>query len=373
MVLFFFYKNIYFGLTIFLYNSFCLFSGQLIYDDFYMSLYNVIFTSLAPFAVGLLDQDVDRISSLQFPGLYRQGQRNSSFSLGVQAAWLLHGVLHAGITVTIVFLSTGSSSDRKSGATYSHWQVGVLLFSCVVVTVHMQLASVIETWTVFHQVSIWGSILVWFFYLMAYGALPATWAGNMHHLFLGICAPSYAFWLILFVTATSCVLPGFFIRSVHSLLKPDDHQVVQEIRKMEWNRGPISSRRRLRRSISVEELSSLNRLGRRSSLNRGYVPGDAPGSVSYFTPKSTLDQIEYEAQGVSRHPVVAKLEKELSLNPFRHRESVSNSEQPESERPENKHEVPPAEEAHCDSASQGRFEFLRLESFKTAEEYELLD
>ena len=32
MVAFFFYKNLLFGLTIFLYNIFCLFSGQILYD-----------------------------------------------------------------------------------------------------------------------------------------------------------------------------------------------------------------------------------------------------------------------------------------------------------------------------------------------------
>lgn len=373
MVLFFFYKNIYFGITIFLYNSLCLFSGQLIYDDFYMSLYNVIFTSLAPLAVGLLDQDVDRVSSLQFPGLYRQGQRNSCFSLGMQAVWILHGLLHAGITMVIVFLSTGISSDRKSGTTYGHWQVGVLLFSCVVVTVHIQLAVVLETWTLFHQVSIWGSIFVWFFYLMIYGALPVTWALNMHHLFLSICAPSFAFWLILFVTATTCVLPGYFIRSAYSLIVPEDHRIVQEIRQMEKKRGPQIAMRRLRRNISVEELSSLNRCGRRSSLNRGYVPGDAPGSVSYFTPKSTLEQIEYEAQGVSRHPVVAKLEKELSLNPYRHRETVCNSEHLDTGSQEDIHGDVTTQEVQCDAASLGRFQSLQIESFKSAEEYELLE
>ena len=32
MVAFFFYKNLLFGLTIFFYNIFCLFSGQILYD-----------------------------------------------------------------------------------------------------------------------------------------------------------------------------------------------------------------------------------------------------------------------------------------------------------------------------------------------------
>lgn len=60
-------------------------------------------------------------------------------------------------------------------------------------------------------------------------------------------------------------------------------------------------------------------LNRRTSSNRGFVPGDAPGSVSYFTPKTTLDQMDYECRGINRHPVVANLEKQLSIDPYRHR------------------------------------------------------
>ena len=36
--------------------------------DFYMSLYNVIFTVLPPLVIGMFDQDVNRESSRLYPG-----------------------------------------------------------------------------------------------------------------------------------------------------------------------------------------------------------------------------------------------------------------------------------------------------------------
>jgi len=36
--------------------------------DFYMSLYNVIFTVLPPLVIGIFDQDVDREMSRLYPG-----------------------------------------------------------------------------------------------------------------------------------------------------------------------------------------------------------------------------------------------------------------------------------------------------------------
>lgn len=73
MISFFFYKNLFYGSTIFVYNAFALFSGQPIYNDFYMTLFNVIFTAAAPLVVGWFDRDLDKDYGLRFPFLYREG------------------------------------------------------------------------------------------------------------------------------------------------------------------------------------------------------------------------------------------------------------------------------------------------------------
>eukprot|EP00803_Ostreobium_quekettii_P011454 evm.model.scf_1059.1 EVM.evm.TU.scf_1059.1 scf_1059:98-2784(-) len=316
MVSFFLYKNLFLGLTIFAYNAICLFSGQIIYDDFYMSLYNVTFTSLAPLAVGLLDQDVSKGASLRYPGLYRQGQRNEYFSVWAIFTWFVHGFAHAGVTTAIVFAATSVHADRSSGETHGHWQTGTMLFSAVVVTVHAQLVCTLETWTALHHVAIWGGVAIWFLYLVFTSEVRMPVSPNIHSLFVGIAAPSAKFWLIVALCPVASVLPGFFGRSVRRLIAPADHQIVQEIER----RKKVGGRKRRKSSsgktISLEQLPSIGVRHRYTSTNRGCVPGDAPGSASYFTPQTTLDQMHHESH---MHPVVAKLEKELSLNPYRHR------------------------------------------------------
>ncbi|CAN6444510.1 unnamed protein product [Victoria cruziana] len=65
MICYFFYKNIAFGFTLFLYEAYASFSGQTIYDDWYLSFYNVFFTSLPVVALGVFDQDVSARNCLQ--------------------------------------------------------------------------------------------------------------------------------------------------------------------------------------------------------------------------------------------------------------------------------------------------------------------
>lgn len=57
-ILYFVYKNVAFGLTLFYYNIFTGFSGQDLYDDWYMVMFNVLLTSLPVISLGVLEQDV---------------------------------------------------------------------------------------------------------------------------------------------------------------------------------------------------------------------------------------------------------------------------------------------------------------------------
>jgi len=64
-ICYFFYKNITFGLTIFYFEAFTGFSGQSVYDDWYMILFNVVLTSLPVISLGVFEQDVPSEVCLQ--------------------------------------------------------------------------------------------------------------------------------------------------------------------------------------------------------------------------------------------------------------------------------------------------------------------
>jgi len=64
-ICYFFYKNIAFGLTIFYFEAFAGFSGQSVYDDWFMLLFNVVLTSLPVISLGVFEQDVSSEICLQ--------------------------------------------------------------------------------------------------------------------------------------------------------------------------------------------------------------------------------------------------------------------------------------------------------------------
>ena len=58
MILYFFYKNMLFTIPQFIFAFYCGYSGQTIFDDVYISLYNLVFTSMPLVIRAVLEQDV---------------------------------------------------------------------------------------------------------------------------------------------------------------------------------------------------------------------------------------------------------------------------------------------------------------------------
>lgn len=57
-VLYFFYKNCVVSMPQFFFAFSCGFSGMTVYDDFYLNLFNVVFTNCPPFAMGVIYWDI---------------------------------------------------------------------------------------------------------------------------------------------------------------------------------------------------------------------------------------------------------------------------------------------------------------------------
>lgn len=87
------------------------------------------------------------------------GQRNLYFSLPAIVGWLGTAFFHAALIVVMVLVGADSlDSDSASGHTWSLLRNGLLMFTIVIITVHLQLAIVIDQWIWLHHLAIWGSI-----------------------------------------------------------------------------------------------------------------------------------------------------------------------------------------------------------------------
>ncbi|XP_078406485.1 putative phospholipid-transporting ATPase IM [Cetorhinus maximus] len=220
---YFFYKNFAFTFVHFWYGFFCGFSAQTVYDEWFITLYNLVYTSLPILAMSLFDQDVNDRWSMAYPQLYEPGQFNLYFSKLAFVECIIHGVYSS---LVLFFIPYGALFEavRDDGETISDYQSFALIAqTCLLVTVTLQIALDTTYWTAINHVFIWGSLAVYFaitftmysngMYLMFPTSFPfigtARNALNQPHV-----------WLTIFLTAVMCVLPVIIVRYLKSELRP---------------------------------------------------------------------------------------------------------------------------------------------------------
>ncbi|XP_022775523.1 probable phospholipid-transporting ATPase 8 [Durio zibethinus] len=230
MICYFFYKNITFGFTLFWFEAYASFSGQPAYNDWYMSCYNVFFTSLPVIALGVFDQDFSAEFCLKNPLLYQEGAQNVLFSWVSILGWMFNGVLSS---IIIFFLTTKSITGqafRKDGQVGDYAVLGLTMYTCVVWTVNSQMALSINYFTLIQHLFIWGSIALWYIFLVVYGSIPPTFSTTAYKVFVEACAPSILYWLTTLLVVIATLLPVFSYKALQIQFQPMKHDQIQRRR-----------------------------------------------------------------------------------------------------------------------------------------------
>lgn len=230
MICYFFYKNVTFGFTLFLYEAHASFSGQPAYNDWFLSLYNVFFSSLPVIAMGVFDQDVSARFCLKFPLLYQEGVQNILFSWRRILSWMLNGLVSA---VIIFFFCTKSlelQAFTGEGKIAGRDILGATMYTCIVWVVNLQMAVSISYFTLIQHLFIWGSVAFWYVFLLIYGSMSPDFSTTAFRLFSEALAPSPSYWLVTLFVSLAALLPYFSYAALQMRFFPMYHGMIQWIR-----------------------------------------------------------------------------------------------------------------------------------------------
>ncbi|KAG8488050.1 hypothetical protein CXB51_018502 [Gossypium anomalum] len=268
MICYFFYKNIVFGFTLFFYEIYASFSGQAVYNDWFLSFYNVFFTSLPVIALGVFDQDVSSRLCLKFPLLYQEGIQNVLFSWLRIIAWAFNGVLSATVIFFFCIRAMQHQAFRKGGEVVGLEILGTTMYTCVVWVVNCQMALSISYFTYIQHLFIWGSILLWYIFLMAYGAMDPSISTTAYKVFIESCAPAGMYWLLTLLVLISSLLPYFMYSAIQVRFFPSYHQMIQWIRSDGQSDDPEYCHMVRQRSLRPTTVGYTARLEAKSRSSR---------------------------------------------------------------------------------------------------------
>ncbi|XP_068831273.1 phospholipid-transporting ATPase VD [Capricornis sumatraensis] len=214
MILYFFYKNVAYVNLLFWYQFFCGFSGTSMTDYWVLIFFNLLFTSAPPVIYGVLEKDVSAETLMQLPELYRSGQRSEAY-LPLTFWITLLDAFYQSLVCFFVPYYTYQGSDIDI-FTFGNPLNTAALF---VILLHLVIESKSLTWI--HMLVIVGSILSYFFFTLAFGAMCVTcnppsnpyWIMQEH-----MADP--VFYLVCVLTTCVALLPRFIYRVLQGSLFP---------------------------------------------------------------------------------------------------------------------------------------------------------
>nr|XP_033475500.1 phospholipid-transporting ATPase ID [Epinephelus lanceolatus] len=251
---YFFYKNFTFTFVHFWYAFFCGFSAQTVYDEWFITLYNLVYTALPVLGMSLFDQDVNDIWSFQHPQLYVPGQLNLYFSKKAFFKCALHSCYSS---LVLFFIPYAAMQDtvRDDGKDVADYQSFALLTqTCLLFAVTIQLGLEMSYWTAVNTFFVLGSLAMYFavtftmysngMFLMLPSAFP----------FIGTARNSLNqpnIWLTILLTSILCVLPVVTYRFLFIQLYPTiNDKVMFKVRQAKATPAPLPRRARIRRTSS---------------------------------------------------------------------------------------------------------------------------
>ncbi|KAG0565462.1 hypothetical protein KC19_8G192100 [Ceratodon purpureus] len=231
MILYFFYKVCILGWISFYSNIVAHFSGQPLYNDWYASFYNTLFTAFPIMVVAVIDQDVSAAQAIKFPELYRAGQRGEFFNAKTISWWLLNSWYCSIIIFFFPILVLGLGAFRSDGQVAARQDFGQAMFTGLILVPNLQLFCALQYFTWIHHVAIWGSICTWYIFVIVFGSLPPKWSSVAYMEFVEVLAPAVSYWLLQFLVVVAALLPSFACRSYLWMFQPTDYELVLESEK----------------------------------------------------------------------------------------------------------------------------------------------
>jgi len=248
---YFFYKNFAFTLCHFWYAFFCGFSAQTLLEEFFISVYNLFYSSQPVLFLGVLDQDVNAANSHKYPKLYTPGHLSKMFNYKEFTKSAMQGFLTSMMLFMVPYGAYHDKIDWAGQVLSDHQLFGSVVATILVVVVTAQVALDTSYWTVWNHITIWGSLVFYFILQYFYNyVFSGPYVGS-----LGTAMADPTFWLTTLLTTIVLMLPVIGWRFYKVDVTPtltDKARMVQrhtKIRKKDSGLPRPFSGRRSRRSV----------------------------------------------------------------------------------------------------------------------------
>jgi hypothetical protein len=193
------------------------FSGQTIIDDWFISLYNLLFTSLPLGVRGILDitlkPEDGKIVELLMPFLYKEQRENPIFTVKRFILSLFKGVIHA-ILNYFITIYTSNIIINKNGFESNLWTISVCLYTNILLIVTADLIILTKYHTFINWIFI---IFMTFFLYIIFLICVQRFSAFKSMGTIKVTFDSLLIWLNFFIVLIICFSIDLFILGINSI------------------------------------------------------------------------------------------------------------------------------------------------------------
>ncbi|XP_027533659.1 phospholipid-transporting ATPase IB isoform X2 [Neopelma chrysocephalum] len=263
-ILYCFYKNVVLYIIELWFAFVNGFSGQILFERWCIGLYNVIFTALPPFTLGIFERSCTQDSMLRFPQLYKITQNADGFNTRVFWGHCINALIHSIILFWFPLKVLEHDAVFTNGQGIDYLFVGNIVYTYVVVTVCLKAGLETTAWTRFSHLAVWGSMLLWLVFFGVYSAIWPTFpiAPDMLGQ-AGMVLRCGYFWFGLFLVPTACLVKDVAWTAAKHTYHKTLLEQVQELETKTRELGKAMLRDSNGKSVNERD-HLLKRLGRKT-------------------------------------------------------------------------------------------------------------
>ncbi|KRG04764.1 probable phospholipid-transporting ATPase IA isoform X2 [Drosophila mojavensis] len=286
LILYSFYKNVCLYVIELWFALYSGWSGQILFERWTIGLYNVVFTAMPPFAIGLFEKFCTADTMLRYPLLYKPSQNAKLFNVRVFWIWIFNALLHSVFLFWLPLFAFESESIWSDGKTSDYLLLGNMVYTYVIVTVCLKAGLITSSWTWLTHAAIWGSILLWFLFVLIYSHIwpSLSFASN----FAGMDSQLLStpvFWFALVLVPIASLLIDVICKLIHNTVFKTLTDAVreQEIQRndpsqvMEESRSSFTETARLLRNVFTRRANT--RVETELELSHGYAFSQEEGGA----------------------------------------------------------------------------------------------
>ena len=211
-----FYKNVTNVLAMYFYTLAARASGERLFAQAYLEVYNIIFTSLPIILFCVFDQDVTKEQAARDPHGYSPGLRREYYTHLGFVRWMAEAVFLAVLVTYIPALALGYpgwSLSSPANGDPGVASISMVAMTLVCVGVNLRLAIELHSWSSLEHILMWGSLLsieafaLLFSFVWYPSSLPISDSWNALHGIVWHVWDDVSYWLVCVLVLVFCLGP----------------------------------------------------------------------------------------------------------------------------------------------------------------------